>query len=646
MPSLTLDIKFGSPLHERILKAVRDRVEFSKKKFQGRHKSWKESEEAALAFLPEREVDAQKRLKREGGSPQFTTVVVPYSYGVLMASHTYWTTVFMSRAPVLQYTGRHGETMQATQAVEALMDYQLQVGGMIVPMYIWLLDVGKYGLGVIGNFWEVQESAISEIVEQEEKILGVIPTGKTKKIKRTRRVKSYEGNRLYNVRPYDFFPDPRVPVSRFQEGEFCAVYNELGWNTMLKREEQGFYTNLEKLTDGNQGDLGARDQGSGQLELPGEEFSGGIFDKKAKDTTKVFECSIELVPDKWGLGKGTFPEKWVFTVTSDYKLVLGAQPHGMLHDKFPFQVLEYEVEGYSLVNRSIPEVLQPVQNTLDWLFNAHFYNVRKALNDQFLVDPSRIVMKDVLDPLPGGIIRAKPEAYGTDMSTAMKQLQVVDVTQNHMRDMGIVKGLGQEAVGVNEQIMGSLANRGGRKSATEIRTASTFGVNRLKTGSEYFSAMGWAPLSQMMLQNSQQFYDDDKKFKLVGDLALEAGPQFLDVTPDIITGFWDYVPVDGTLPVDRFAQANLWKELLTGIIKIPEISQQYDIARIFGWVAQLAGLKNINQFKVQQMSQEGIEQEVKKGNLVPLDGSETGNSSGPDGERIPTQQVSNVGTAG
>ncbi len=182
MPSLTLDIKPGSVLAKRILSGVRDRVNFSKRAYAARRIKWKQSEDAALAYMPEREVDANRRNLREDGKPQYTTLTLPYSYGVLMASHTYWTTVFMSRAPILQFAGRHGESEQGTQALEALIDYQVQVGGMLVPLYIWLMDVGKYGEGIIGNYWEEVTNTIAEIVEVEEKFFG-FPTGKTKKQK-------------------------------------------------------------------------------------------------------------------------------------------------------------------------------------------------------------------------------------------------------------------------------------------------------------------------------------------------------------------------------------------------------------------------------------------------------------------------------
>ena len=164
MPSLTLDIRPKSELSKRILAACRDRVNFSREKYRDRHDKWRAAENAALAYMPEKTVDASRRLKREQeGIPQYTTITLPYTYGVLMSSHTYWTTVFMSRAPILQFSGRHGEGEQQVQAVDAVIDYQVQVGGMLVPLYIWLLDPGKYGVGVLGTYWDEEVNTVSAL---------------------------------------------------------------------------------------------------------------------------------------------------------------------------------------------------------------------------------------------------------------------------------------------------------------------------------------------------------------------------------------------------------------------------------------------------------------------------------------------------
>lgn len=647
MPSITLEIKPGSDRSRRILSALNDRHKLSKRDMAKRHKKWKENEEKLLAYLPEREVDATRRLEREGGKPQYTTLVLPYTYAMVMTAHTYWTTVFLGRSPVFQFTGRHGEGQQRVQAMEALIDYQVQVGRMLVPLYIWLLDVGKYGVGIVNCTWAEEEEIISEINEVDELVLGVIPTGRKKKRRQVRRIPGYHGNKLLNVRPYDWFPDPRVPLNRFQDGEFCGVYGEVGWNEILKRKQLGYYTNLDELKRKSRGVATEehRDAGSGELELP--EIS---VDLENPETTlrnegpseanfhALYDYVVELVPREWGVGKTDMPEKWHFTVDENFSVIVGARPLGAIHNKFPFHIMEFEPEGYALHSRGMPEVLDPVQRTMDWLINSHFYNVRKALNHQVVVDPSRIVLKDLLDPQPGNLVRLSPEAYGTQPSQAIHQLNFFDATQAHIGDLSVMHEFGQRFVGVTDQLMG-LLNQGGRKSATEVRTGASFGVNRQKTNAEFYSAMGWSPLSQMMVQNSQQWYDRDQKLRAVGDLMLEAGPQFLDVTPELIQGFYDFVPVDGTLPVDRFAQANLWQQLMGQIVRIPQIAQTYDLGRIFGWVATLAGLKNIHQFRIQVLPDSVAQQQADRGNLVPLP-----TSASP--EPAPAAQVPNVGAAG
>tara|TARA_R100000049_G_C1891299_1_gene44274 strand:+ start:46 stop:633 length:588 start_codon:yes stop_codon:yes gene_type:complete len=176
--------------------------------------------------------------------------------------------------------------------------------------------------------------------------------------------------------------------------------------------------------------------------------------------------------------------------------------------------------------------------------------------------------------------------------------------------------VGSRVIGVNDQIMGMMSATG-RKTAAEVRTGTGFSINRLKTQSEFFSAMGWGPLSQMMVQNTQQYSNMDRALRVVGDLALDA-PQFVNASPEEISGFYDYVPVDGTLPVDRFAQANLWRTLLTELRNYPEMAQQFDIGRIFQWVAQIAGLKNISQFKINVQEDGNLQEQARQGNVVPL----------------------------
>ena len=181
---------------------------------------------------------------------------------------------------------------------------------------------------------------------------------------------------------------------------------------------------------------------------------------------------------------------------------------------------------------------------MDWLVNTHFFNVRAALNNQFIVDPSGCI-KDVQNSGPGFIWRLRPEAYGSDLSKMFMQVPVQDVTRAHMSDFQQMLGVGERALGINDQMMGALSN-GTRKTATEVRTTTGFGTNRMKTNTEYMSATGVSPHAQKLVQSSQQYYDAAAKLRRVGSFAEEAGRAFIDVSPDDIAGFYDLTPIDGS----------------------------------------------------------------------------------------------------
>ena len=201
----------------------------------------------------------------------------------------------------------------------------------------------------------------------------------------------------------------------------------------------------------------------------------------------------------------------------------------------------------------------------------------------------------------------------------LSQLQVADITRSHLSDMQMFEQIVQRTLGVNDNVMGQV-NTGGRKTATEVRSSTSFSVNRLKTTCEWFSAQGFTPFTQKLIQLTQQMYDQEQQYKIVGDIGA-LSPQFAMVTPELIAGFFDFVPVDGTLPIDRFAQANLWQMLLGQTRNFPQLMQGVDILKLFGWIANLAGLKNFNQFRLQVVPDAQVAQAAQAGNVVPLRGA-------------------------
>ena len=644
MVTRTLDEKVA----KSVLRKIETRVKYSQQKRSDRIKKWEQAEDKAMAYLPESEEDALRRTAREErGQMSYTTLQIPYSYATMMTAHTYMTSVFFSRSPVHQFAGRHGETEQQVSALEAMIAYQVEVGQHLVPYYIWLYDAGKYGVGILGDYWAeeaVQYSKVSEMA-----ILGPdgrpVP-GSEKKVQETFVSAGFNGTRVYNVAPFDFGHDPHFPIYRFQEGEYCWVKKTLGWNEVVKRRYGGWYSGeaISKIPS-RPATPAAVPEGSSALQRPDRSRNSDTDDAheaRHPSSIDVFEVYVDLIQKEWKLGPSEYPEKWVFTVLSDFSLLLGAEPLGNAHGKFPFSVIETEVEGYGLYSRGIPEIIEPIQNTMDWLINSHFYNVRAALNNQFIVDPSKIVMDDVEDGGAGFIYRLRPEAYGSDISKFFHQVPVADVTRQHMSDLDSMQNLGERITGINEQMFGGISKS--RTTATEVRTSTGFGVNRLKTLTEYISAMGISPLASRMVSNSQQFYDAEKKFRIVGDLAMMAGPQFLSVNPSMISGDYDFVAVDGALPIDRMAMATLWQNIMTQMRNFPQLLGQFDIGKVFTHISQLAGIRNINQLKIQLVPDEVAQQQAQAGNVIPFPAGGSGQSGGVSSEVASMPQTGNEDT--
>jgi hypothetical protein len=440
-----------------------------------------------------------------------------------------------------------------------------------------------------------------------------------KKQKRIRSHISYSGNALYNLHPADVFTDPRFPRNRFQEGEFAAIKITLSTNQLKEGKARGQFINIDRLAKvrPTSGEFNQELAQTPDLERPDVDKLTSDMQGVKSDVFKMIEFHVNLIPRDWQVGKGDLPERWVFTVDENFETIIEARPLGALHNKFPLALIEVEPEGYMLFSRSLIEIYGPLQNTLDWLVNSHFFNVRQTLNNQFIFDPSKVMESDITRKTPGKAIRLKPAAYGTDVRMALTQLPVQDVTAAHFNDMNMLYELGQR-LGVSDSIMG-VETPASRRTAQEVRGSQAFAVGRLKTMAEYFSATGFSDLGGMLVSNSQQYYDSTMKLRIAGESAAAlAGPKFLNVSPEDIAGEYFFAPVDGTLPIDRYAQANLWREILIQMKDVPQVIAQYDLGKIFGYIAQLAGLKNLDRFKIQVMPDQMMMAQAQQGNAVPM----------------------------
>jgi hypothetical protein len=508
--------------------------------------------------------------------------------------------------------------------MEVVLQYQNDHNRVIKEWWKWFNDMGLYGVGVVVNRWraDVAMRTVNVLRPVFDLTSGEL---NSEEFREQRPTITYEGNEIFAQDPFMFYPDPRVPMAEVAErGEF-VFWRRYEGKHMLKRAENN---GLLKYVDSAPETLGS--QTTGQLDSARALLSGG--DPHAGSTGtwdnihtlgnyQVDSCSIDLIPRELGLGHSERVEKWIFTVLNKAQIVQAEQQLDD-HGEHPVVVCEPYGMGYAFGAAGMADYVGPLQDSMSWFLNSHMENVRTAINNQFVVDPNLVEMQDVRRPGPGKLIRLKNTAMNRDVKAAIMQLPVQDVTRGHLDSMDTFFDIGQRISAVSENLLG-LQDSGGRKTATEVRTSFEAAASRLASLARIVSAQGMTALTSQMSLNTQQWMSQDFYVRVVGQDGLMYP---LNISRDGVAGDYFYPIHDGTLPLDKVALLDIWQQSLQGILADPELRQTYSVPKIFEFMAELGGIKNIKSFRLQRTDPSVIQQQAQAGNFAPIPGA-----AGPGG---------------
>lgn len=584
-------LKPGDALTDMLVAHLKARLEMSERKMARFYPRWRAREKQLQAYMDLPKYEAQlKEMNKSGEPPVITALTIPYSYATISTIATYLTHAFTGRKPLFQIGANSAEGAANAENVSTMLQYQADTRLMIKRWMQFFKDSETYGVGAMKCVWEM-----------ETRMRTTVSKATTGEYIRRREPKvTYEGNDLDSIDPFLFFPDPRVPMSEAPfRAEFIFWRDFIGPHEVAQGEADYGYkwiNNLGSLPENLSGSSGVSAR---SLAASGDSQPG--MSRETQDSALPFvqrdECTIWLIPSKMkdakgkALGEGTKPEMWIFTLLNK-KRIVRAEPFNYDHGMHPVVTMEPQTVGYGFGHMSTADYLAPLQDAASWFLNSHIYNVRSALNNMLVVNPAMVEMKDLASPKPGKIIRLKRSAMGQDVRNAIHQLDISDITRGHVTDLENIMRMGDMLSSVNDNLRG-IQDAGGRKTATEVRTAGEAGASRLASQARLYSAQAFSPLGSMMCVNSQQFLSREYEMRVLGSDPSKS----IMIGPEMIVGDY-YFPIhDGTLPMDKTALVDIWKEILMGVAKDPELRQTFSMEKIFEWVAELGGAKNIQSFK-------------------------------------------------
>ena len=628
-----IDLRPGTEFHDKLVSKIMEMAEDSYNVMRKRHPTWNSLDEIMTAYIPTSEYE--KNIKKKDKTKP-VSIVVPYSYAALETILSYNTKAFLSGPNLFQYEGHGPEDTVATKLLELVIGQQTHSFKSALDVHTGYRDGLNYGFHASAVEW-AEHWGKKPIVQQVPQFSSMGTLLGIKNEKQNVPALLFEGNKIVTIDSYKCLPDPNVSIHKVQDGEFFGWFEDVTLNSLLSREANGEgLFNVKYLRE--QGNSNPRRSKFSVDESKREKDGTSKEQTVTTNYRTVIYMYITIVPREWKLPgdpnfnkDGEYPEKWTFMIGDD-TILLQCAPLGLNHDRYPVAVNSPDYDGYSIAPVSRMEMSFGLQEVLNWTFNSHIANVRKAINDMFVVDPSLISMTDLQNPEPGKLLRLRRSAWGRGVDQAIKQLSVTDITQRNITDASFVMDMMSKVNATPDASMGVMRGGSERRSAAEFSGTFGSGISRLEHLAKITSLMYMHDLAYLHASQTQQLMSQETYVRAAGEWPNELLSQFgvdgvmpsrVSASPyDIIADF-DVVVKDGSDQSTDPAVLNFWSNMFPNILNNPMLFQVYDIGRIFKRIATLAGEKNVSDFvlkggdiKAKLIGEETLKAEVERGNLV------------------------------
>lgn len=589
-----------SPFHNKVLTHSRDLVNMSRAQMSRYYDRWDRYDQA---YRGERVADVEDVRAVEKGDT--AKLAVPLTYAQIQTAVAFFFSVYFQRKTFYELTGVAQEDHVAAKVAEAVLERDLRYNKFSSALYESLLDCFRWGLMIFQVGWIKETSTVwKETVDKTPAVmLGPITlkAATSVAIQTAVQATKYLGNQVKSISPYRFFPDTRLPLTRFQEGEFCASEDEYTYSYLKELESRGEVAGIDFIRGLKENEpYNAVNSRFSNVDF---KTNTSLVQGLQRGSIIVTQVQLNTVPCKFmidgePLGPEDYPIKYNIWYANNHR-VIKFEPLGYLHNEFTYCLGQMSPDKHRLVNEGISDMCSALQDVVNWFLNSHITNVRKVLSNFLIVDPAGVEIADLKARKP--VIRLKPGVSRQGVDKWIKQLEIRDVTANHIKDIDSLQGLMMLITGINENIMGQF--HGGRRSASEARAVNAGTANRLLMTAKVLWTDCFEPMGRQMLSNSRDGMDEPAYVRTTGEMINQyAYNRFIQADKSKLVGEYDFEVFDGTLPSEKANTAEALNQILQAMLTNPQAASilGFDPQKIMLELAYLQDVPNPERFLLPQ----------------------------------------------
>lgn len=585
----------------KLVQYIKAMMQMSYDRVSRRYSHWREADRAHDVWVPP---DATKFREK---------VVIADTRAIADTVLTYLMAALAGRNPMFQLEGLNRKSRRAAAVLERVLHMQLRRGAGEARIAQLLLDCVRYGFSPTKLHWDAKRNS----------------------------------NVLVNFDPRRCFPDPRVNWGDWENASFIGFVSTASFNSLFS---SGLYPKLKKYPAlryklaspmaGWDCHQFAKEEGRGYNIDPLQPADRGetqeyfsLGDARVVDEVWLRVCGYEI-------GIPQLDQVWMVATILDEQVCIRLQlnPYGA---HFPCVIGGLYNDSGKTFSQSLYDLLLPLHDIATWLLRSRVDNVQAALNNLIFADPTQIVIPDLIDRNPWGVVRTMP---GVKPGEGVFIAQVPDVTRGHWNDIAALSDLKQRVSAASDAQQG-MPTADGIRTATEIQRLTQLGSQRLGVLSRVLSATTIRPLVGQMVGNIQDAinYSGSVKidpYSLPSLLSDAVKDDYLDFQVGDLQGEIDYLIVDGTLPVEPTRNAETWMNMLQ-VLNQTGLLMEYKGGLIAEEAIRSMGISDLDRFRVSKQEQQQptpaqqmmlmekmrganvmpadqVQREAERGNLVPM----------------------------
>ena len=583
--------------HQKLLEYLQARLTQGKQDRDSKLERFAQIDRNVAGWMQLSEEDRKRRQKKEqDGKPVATAMNLPLGFVHLDDMMTYFAGTFAPNRGMFYHTGKPNESTEANQIV-TLMNNHAIYGGFFRETMLTTWAILKYNIGGFHCFWSKDEGPKLTKDERGEDQLSFDVR--------------WQGNKVESLDVYNTFCDPSVHPTRIHaDGEWCAKAKLVSHYWLRSRANRGVYYNLEDLLEQDNGiaecvyyrnppSYARMDVDSTKAGTDYTSWFSESPDFATNSGFELVEVYIRLNPVDFNLIQGANSlsdrnryEIWRFTVLNNERIIDATfmpNIHGFL--PFFFGVINDDLMGQS--QKSVSEILQPLQDFASFLMNIHVAASRKNVWGTTFYDPTVVDM----DKIPEGEVAArvpiKASGFGKDLRSAIYHDGKTLDTKQTLGDLQGVMGIIDQFF-PTQSLPSQIASID-RAVDSQVAAVQQGANRRMHKTARLLDDTLFRTLRFAMYYNIVQFQPDNVTINDFYGKPVEINLEQLRET-DL-----PFIIGQGLKAVDRQAAASALQQIIFALVQNPQAAQRIDmIGLIDYWTSMIDVDVDMTQFHLEQ----------------------------------------------